>query len=102
VTTTAPTRRGDRRYRVDTDAAPSRRAALEAAALTIERQLVGPQTTSHRMTVEQLLTAIETLTPRERAEILAALDAPQTKRLTGLTRTQRGQLTRSLHELATR
>ena len=82
--------------------APSRRAALEAAALTIERQLVGPQTTSHRMTVEQLLTAIETLTPRERAEILAALDAPQTKRLTVLTRTQRGQLTRSLHELATR
>ncbi|MGA2928803.1 MAG: ATP-dependent helicase, partial [Solirubrobacteraceae bacterium] len=80
--------------------APSPAVALEAAAITIEQRLVGPQTASQRITVGQLLTAIETLTPGERADILTALAAPESRRLVGLTLKQRGRLTRSLRELA--
>jgi superfamily I DNA/RNA helicase len=51
--------------------APTRTVALEAAAVAVEHRLIGRDTASDRMSVAQLLAAIEELTDPERAAVLA-------------------------------
>jgi DNA helicase-2/ATP-dependent DNA helicase PcrA len=53
--------------------APSRSVALEAAAAAVEQRLMGPVTASNRMSVTQLLMAVEQLSDSERATALDAI-----------------------------
>jgi hypothetical protein len=81
--------------------APSRAAALEAAAVALERSLVGPSTTSSRMTVADLLQAIEELNDSERAGVLR--EAAITDRAAQVVRLPQGSrfgLARALRGLA--
>jgi hypothetical protein len=83
--------------------APSRQAALEAAAIALERRLVGAPTTSEQMTVAGLLDAIETLDDRDRqAARHSAVILDPTIPLVRLTRSPRHGLARALRRLATR
>jgi hypothetical protein len=52
--------------------APSRTAALEAAATAVQERLIGGDTASDRMSVAELLAAIEQLSESERAAVLDA------------------------------
>jgi DNA helicase-2/ATP-dependent DNA helicase PcrA len=79
--------------------APSRRAALHGAAAVIEQRLAGPGTTSARMTVAQLLEAIEQLTDDERLTVLALAAIDEGARLVGLSASSRSGLGRALLEL---
>lgn len=82
--------------------APSRRAALEAAATAIEYRLVGPDTASARMTVAALLTVIEELSDRERGAVLqsSGIDTAD-RRVNGLDAKSRARLTGALRKLVT-
>jgi hypothetical protein len=83
--------------------APSDKAALEGAADVIEARLVGPATTSTRMSVLDLLDAIEPLDELERTALLraAGIENPH-RRLTRLHSRTRTRLVRALRELAAR
>ena len=50
--------------------APSRGFALEAASVALEERLVGPDTTSDRMSAADLLAAVEQLSQTEQAMVL--------------------------------
>jgi superfamily I DNA/RNA helicase len=52
--------------------AASRTAALETAAAALEQRMIGPITTSERMTVAKLLAAIEAISDADRAALLTA------------------------------
>jgi hypothetical protein len=52
--------------------APSRTTALAAAATAVDKGLIGPDTASARMTVHELLNAIEAIGDAERSAVLAA------------------------------
>jgi DNA helicase-2/ATP-dependent DNA helicase PcrA len=81
--------------------APSRTAALEAAAAAIELRLVGRDTASERMAVVELLAAIEQLSQSERAAVLDAtrVDGGE-KRVARLSPKSRSNLVRALRRLA--
>lgn len=83
--------------------APSRKVALEGAAEIIEARLVGPRTASTRMSVLDLLGAIEQLDERERAALLrsAGIDNDR-RRLTRLHARTRTRLVTALRDLAAR
>ena len=70
---------------------PDRRAALEFAAVAIERDLVGASTRSDKLTVRQLLKAIGALTGAEREAVRRAVPglklAQRVAQLPGRTRT---------------
>jgi len=81
--------------------APSREAALGGAADVIEARLVGPKTASARMSVFDLLGAIEQLDDRAGAALLqsAGIDNGH-RRLTHLHARTRTRLARALRDLA--
>ena len=81
-------------------AAPSREAALGGAADVIEARLVGPKTASARMSVLDLLGAIEQLDERAGAALLqsAGIDNGH-RRLTRLHARTRTRLVRALRDL---
>jgi DNA helicase-2/ATP-dependent DNA helicase PcrA len=81
--------------------APSREAAVLGAADIIEAQLVGPKTASVRMSVLDLLGAIEQLDERARAALLrsAGIDNGH-RRLTRLHARTRTRLVGALRDLA--
>jgi DNA helicase II / ATP-dependent DNA helicase PcrA len=83
--------------------AQSRNAALEGAADVIEARLVGPATASARMSVLDLLNAIELIDERDRAALLrsAGIDNGR-RRLTRLHGRTRARLVAALRELAAR
>ncbi len=82
--------------------APSRRQALEIAAAGIEQRLIGPETASGRMSVAELLGAIEQLEDRERAAVLEAAGVGDGRRRIGrLTASSRARVVRALRALAT-
>ena len=83
--------------------APGRKTALEGAADIIEARLVGPRTASSRMSVLDLLGAIEPLDERERSALLqsAGIDNDR-RRLTRLQARTRTRLVRALRDLAAR
>jgi DNA helicase-2/ATP-dependent DNA helicase PcrA len=82
---------------------PSREAAVLGAADIIERQLVGPKTASVRMSVLDLLGAIEQLDQPARAALLrsAGIDNGH-RRLTRLHARTRARLVGALRDLAAR
>ena len=81
--------------------APSREAALGGAAEVIEARLVGPKTASARLSVLDLLAAIEQLDERSGAALLrsAGIDNGN-RRLTRLHARTRTRLVRALRDLA--
>ena len=81
--------------------APSREAALGGAADVIEARMVGPKTASARMSVLDLLGAIEQLDERAGAALLqsAGIDNGH-RRLTRLHGRSRTRLVRALRDLA--
>ena len=81
--------------------AQSRKAAIEAAADVVEARLVGPTTASTRMSVLDLLDAIELLDERDRGALLrsAGIDNGR-RRLTRLHARTRNRLARALRDLA--
>ena len=81
--------------------APSREAALGGAADVIEARMVGPKTASARMSVLDLLGAIEQLDERAGAALLrsAGIDNGH-RRLTRLHARTRTRLVRALRDLA--
>ena len=83
--------------------AQSREAALEGAAGAIEDRLVGPATSSARMSVLELLGAIEQLDESERATLLRSAGIDNDKRrLTRLHARTRARLATALRDLAAR
>ena len=84
-------------------AAQSREAALEGAAQALEHRLVGPATSSARMSVLDLLEAIEQLDEHERAAVLRSAGIDNDKRrVTRLHARPRARLAKALRELAAR
>jgi len=81
--------------------APRRTTALEAAASAVEHRLIGRDTASGRMTLAELLAAIETLSDAERTTILDAAgvanDSTPVDRLSTQSRTR---VVRALRRLA--
>jgi hypothetical protein len=84
-------------------AAQSREAALEGAAHALEHRLVGPATSSARMSVLDLLEAIEQLDEHERAAVLRSAGIDNDKRrVTRLHARPRARLAKALRELGAR
>ena len=82
--------------------APRRTVALEAAAAALEHGLVGGHTASERMTVTELLAAIEQLSPSARAHALTVAAPPHggDELLERLGKGPRRRLVRALRRLA--
>ena len=80
--------------------APTRRAALLGAAVAVEQRQVGPQTASTRLTVTQLLEAIESLDADERAHILTGARVSGDTRVPRLGGKARSRLGHALRVLA--
>lgn len=80
--------------------APSRRVALDGAAAAVERRLVGPQTASARLTVAELLAAVEDLKDGERARVIMRAQVDGGQRVTQLDGETRSRLADALRELA--
>ncbi len=81
--------------------APSRSVALEAAAAAVEQRLIGPVTASNRMSVTQLLMAVEQLSDSERASVLDVIGAGTGDTLAArLGASARKRLVRALRRLA--
>lgn len=81
--------------------AQSRQAALDGAAEILEARLVGPATASARMSVFDLLDAIELLDERDREALLqsAGIENPR-RRLTRLHARTRARFVEALRDLA--
>lgn len=76
------------------------RAAFQTAAIALERQLVGPETTSPNMTPAELLQVIEPLTDGERTAVIRAVGAADSAaRLTRLSPGARAGLVSALRNL---
>jgi ATP-dependent DNA helicase UvrD/PcrA len=80
--------------------AVTRRTALRGAATAVERRLAGPQTASTRLTVAELLAAIESLDDDQRSELLLRAELDGDRRVAQLGAGPRGRLAHVLRELA--
>lgn len=79
--------------------ATSRETALDLAAAAIEQRIVGPQTASERMSVGEMLAAIEPLNDAERAALAHAAGIDDGATLVGrLDATRRSRLVHALRQ----